>query len=132
MTEVSRKKEPLAYRMAPRTLAEFFGQRQLLGEGKMLRRMILADQLSSIILFGPPGSGKSSLARVIANGTERSFKRLNAVTSGIADIRRVIEDAGNPLLTPEGKVLLFIDEIHRFNKASKMLSCPVWKMGRSF
>lgn len=124
MTEVSRKKEPLAYRMAPRTLAEFFGQRQLLGEGKMLRRMILADQLSSIILFGPPGSGKSSLARVIANGTERSFKRLNAVTSGNADIRRVIEDAGNPLLTPEGKVLLFIDEIHRFNKAQQDALLP--------
>ena len=118
------KKEPLAYRMAPMTLAEFYGQRHILAEGKMLRRMIESDQLSSIILFGPPGTGKTSLARIIAETTARSFKSLNAVTSGVADIKRIISDCDNPILCPEGKVLLFIDEIHRFNKAQQDALLP--------
>ena len=116
--------EPLAYRMAPRTLAEFFGQRHLMDEGKMLRRLIMSDRLSSLILFGPPGSGKTSLARVIAASTHRSFRTINAVTAGIADIKAVIQDSQNLLLCPEGSVVLFIDEIHRFNKAQQDALLP--------
>lgn len=124
MTRPANFKEPLAYRMAPKTLAEFFGQRHILAEGKMLRRMITADQLSSIILFGPPGTGKTSLAKVIAEGTRRAFRRLNAVTSGVADIKQVISDSRNPILCPEGSTILFIDEIHRFNKAQQDALLP--------
>ncbi len=117
-------KQPLAYRMAPRTLQEYTGQEHMLGPGKMLRRMIEADRLSSIILFGPPGTGKTSLARVIANTTQASFVMLNAVTSGVADIKRVIADSQNPILTPTGRTVLFVDEIHRFNKAQQDALLP--------
>ena len=86
MPEGSQKTEPLAYRMAPRTLAEYIGQRHILGPGKMLRRMIESDQMSSIILFGPPGSGKTSLARVIAQNSKRPFYKINAVTSGVGAV----------------------------------------------
>ena len=88
------RRSPLAYRMAPMTLSDFVGQRHILSEGKLLWRMIQADRLSSIILFGPPGTGKTSIARVIANSTEAPFSQLNAVTSGVADIKRVIADTG--------------------------------------
>ncbi|HHX37520.1 MAG TPA: replication-associated recombination protein A [Clostridiaceae bacterium] len=119
-----RVKEPLAWRMAPRNLSEFIGQSHILGDGKLLRRMIEVDQLSSIILFGPPGTGKTSLAKVIAATTESTFKQLNAVTAGVKDIKLVIEDAQNPLLTPSGRAVLFIDEIHRFNKAQQDALLP--------
>lgn len=125
----SQKQEPLAYRMAPRTLAEYIGQRHILGEGKMLRRMIESDQMSSIILFGPPGSGKTSLARVIAQNSERPFYRINAVTSGVADIKAVIADSRNPFICPEGKAIAFIDEIHRFNKAQQDALLPAVEEG---
>jgi putative ATPase len=125
----SRAREPLAYRMAPRTLAEFVGQEHILGPGKMLRRMIEADRLSSIMLFGPPGTGKTSLARVIAHTTQASFVMMNAVTAGIADIKRVIADSKNPLLTPSGRTVLFIDEIHRFNKAQQDALLPAVEDG---
>ena len=82
--------EPLAYRMCPRTIEEFVGQKHIIGKGKLLYRMIKADRISSIILYGPPGTGKTSLARVIANSTSSDFKKINAVTSGIADIRKVV------------------------------------------
>ncbi len=118
------RREPLAYRMAPRNLDEIWGQEHILAKGRLLRRMIEADRLSSIILFGPPGTGKTSLARVIAQTTKYSFIKLNAVTSGIADIKRVVEDAKNPILTPEGRAVLFIDEIHRFNKAQQDALLP--------
>ena len=121
---VARSSEPLAYRMAPQTLDEFVGQEHILGEGKRLRRMIEADRLSSIILWGPPGTGKTSLARIIAHQTSAQFTRINAVTSGIKDIRRVIEDTQNRLLNPEGKTVLFIDEIHRFNKSQQDALLP--------
>jgi putative ATPase len=103
---------------------EYIGQEHMLGPGKMLRRMIEADRLSSIILFGPPGTGKTSLARVIAETTQASFVLLNAVTSGVADIKRVINDSQNPLLTPSGRTVLFVDEIHRFNKAQQDALLP--------
>ena len=117
-------RQPLAYRMAPRTLQEYVGQEHMLGKGKMLRRMIEADRLSSIILFGPPGTGKTSLARVIAQTTQANFVLLNAVTSGVADIKRVIADSQNPILTPTGRTVLFVDEIHRFNKAQQDALLP--------
>ncbi len=116
--------KPLAYRMSPRTLDEFVGQEHILGPNKLLRRMILADRLSSIILYGPPGTGKTSLARVIAARTESNFTRINAVTAGIADIKRVISDTQNPILTPSGRTVLFIDEIHRFNKSQQDALLP--------
>lgn len=117
-------REPLAYRMAPRSLEEYVGQEHILGPGKMLRRMIEADRLSSIILFGPPGTGKTSLARVIAARTDIGFKRLNAVTSGVKDIKLIQKDTVNPLLNPSGRTVLFIDEIHRFNKAQQDALLP--------
>jgi len=86
------KKEPLAYRMRPRTLEEFYGQEEIVGEGKLLNRMIKADRISSIILYGPPGTGKTSLARIIANSTKANFEKLNAVTAGVADIKRIVSD----------------------------------------
>lgn len=118
------RSQPLAYRMAPRSLTEYIGQEHILSPGKMLRRMIEADRLSSIILFGPPGTGKTALARVIAQTTRASFVMLNAVTSGVADIKRVIADSQNPILTPSGRMVLFIDEIHRFNKAQQDALLP--------
>ncbi len=118
------KPQPLAYRMAPRTLDEFIGQEHILGPGKMLRRMVEADRMSSIILFGPPGTGKTSLARVIANTTQVGFHKLNAVTAGVADIKRIISDTQNPILNPSGRTLLFVDEIHRFNKAQQDALLP--------
>lgn len=118
------KKEPLAFRMAPRSLSEYIGQEHILGEGKMLRRMIEADRLSSIILFGPPGTGKTALARLIAHTTSAKFERINAVTAGVSDIKRIVEDAKNPIMTPNGKVVLFVDEIHRFNKMQQDALLP--------
>jgi len=95
------KKEPLAYRMRPRTLEEFYGQEEIVGEGKLLNRMIKADRISSIILYGPPGTGKTSLARIIANSTKANFEKLNAVTAGVADIKRIVSDTQNPILNPK-------------------------------
>lgn len=124
MDDIPDHSKPLAYRMSPRTLEEYVGQEHILGPDKMLRRMILADRLSSIILFGPPGTGKTALARVIAARTHAGFTRLNAVTAGVADIKRVIADTQNPFLNPSGKTVLFVDEIHRFNKAQQDALLP--------
>ena len=116
--------KPLAYRMSPQTLDDYAGQEHIIGKGKMLRRMIEADRLSSIILFGPPGVGKTALARVVANTTSSRFEQLNAVTAGVADIKKVVSDASNPLLSEGRKTVLFIDEIHRFNKLQQDALLP--------
>lgn len=126
---MDRKKEPLAYRMCPRTIDEFVGQEHIIGKGKLLYRMIKADRISSIILYGPPGTGKTSLARVIAATTRASFEKLNAVTAGVADIKRIISDTQNPMFNQTGRTVLFIDEIHRFNKAQQDALLPYVENG---
>ena len=120
---------PLAYRMCPKTIDEYVGQEHILSKDKMLYRLIKADRLSSIILFGPPGCGKTSLARVIANTTKIKFEKINAVSAGVADIKRVVDDAKNLLLNPSGKAVLFIDEIHRFNKLQQDALLPYVENG---
>lgn len=121
--------QPLAYRMMPQTLEEYVGQEHILGKDKILYRTIKADRLSSIILWGPPGCGKTSLAKVISNTTKYKFIKLNAVTSGVADIKNAIVDAQNLLLNPSGKCILFIDEIHRFNKLQQDALLPYVEKG---
>lgn len=121
--------QPLAYRMMPKTLDEYVGQEDILGKDKILYRTIKADRLSSIILWGPPGCGKTSLARVISNTTKYKFIKLNAVTSGVGDIKNAIEEAQNTLLNPSGKCILFIDEIHRFNKLQQDALLPYVENG---
>ncbi len=121
---MSVQKEPLAYRMCPRNLDEFVGQEHIIGPNKLLNRMIKADRISSIILYGPPGTGKTSIARIIANTTKASFYKLNAVTAGVKDIKQVVGDTKNTFLNPHGKSVLFVDEIHRFNKAQQDALLP--------
>lgn len=121
--------QPLAYRMAPRTLDEYVGQEHILGKGKMLRRMIEGDLLSSIILFGPPGIGKTALARLVANTTNSNFVKINAVSAGVGDIKSIVSDARNPLLSSNKKTVLFIDEIHRFNKLQQDQLLPYLEDG---
>lgn len=124
MNNLDAAKEPLAYRMAPRDLDEYVGQEHIIGKGKMLRRMIEADRITSIILFGPPGVGKTALAKVIAHKTSSRFERLNAVTAGVSDIKQIIADAQNPILNEGRRTVLFIDEIHRFNKLQQDALLP--------
>lgn len=121
--------EPLAYRMMPKTLEDYVGQEHILGKDKILYRTIKADRLSSIILWGPPGCGKTSLARVISNTTKYKFVKLNAVTAGVGDIKNAIEEARNTFLNPSGKCILFIDEIHRFNKLQQDALLPYVEKG---
>lgn len=121
--------EPLAYRMSPKTLDDYVGQEKILGKDKILYRTIQADRLSSIILWGPPGCGKTSLARVISNTTKYKFTKLNAVTAGVGDIKNAIEEAKNPFLNPSGRCILFIDEIHRFNKLQQDALLPFVENG---
>lgn len=121
--------EPLAFRMRPKTLEDYVGQEHILGKDKILYRTIKADRLSSIILFGPPGCGKTSLARVISETTKYKFYKINAVTSGVADIKRVVEETKNFMINPSGKSILFIDEIHRFNKLQQDALLPFVESG---
>ena len=123
------EKEPLAFRMRPKTLEEYVGQEHVIGPGKLLYRTIKADRLSSIILFGPPGCGKTSLAKVISETTKYKFYKINAVTSGVADIKRVVEETRNYMMNPTGKSILFIDEIHRFNKLQQDALLPYVENG---
>jgi putative ATPase len=115
---------PLATRMRPTTLDEFVGQQHILAPGKLLWRAIQADRISSIILYGPTGTGKTTLATVIANATKSRFERLSGVESNVADIRRVIAGAANRLANTGQRTILFIDEIHRFNKAQQDVLLP--------
>jgi putative ATPase len=116
---------PLAARMRPRSLEEYVGQQHILGPGKLLRRAIESDRLSSIILYGPPGIGKTSLAQIIASTTESHFERLSGVESSVADIRRVAAAAALRRRTNSSRrTILFIDEIHRFNKAQQDVLLP--------
>ena len=128
--ERQRKKEaPLADRMRPKTLDEFVGQEEILGPGKPLRRAIEADRLGSMILFGPPGTGKTSLALLIARYTQARFERLNAVTAGVAEVRKLIQEAEERLALYGQKTVVFLDEIHRFNKAQQDALLPAVEDG---
>ena len=115
---------PLAARMRPRTLEEFAGQEHLLGPGHMLERAIRADQVPSMVLWGPPGSGKTTLGRLIAGLTESHFIALSAVTSGVADLRNGVEEARETRATLDKGTILFVDEVHRFNKAQQDAILP--------
>lgn len=128
--ESQRQKEaPLAARMRPRTLEEFLGQSEVVGEGRLLRRSIQADRLSSMIFYGPPGTGKTTLAMIVAGNTRSHFESLNAVTSGVPDIRRVIAEAKERYALQQKRTVLFIDEIHRFNKAQQDALLPAVEDG---
>ena len=119
-----RKEAPLADRMRPRTIEEFVGQSHILAPGRLLRRAIQADQLTSLIFYGPPGTGKTTLARIIANTTQAEFLSINAVLSGIADIRKCIETAKKVRSEQQRRAVLFVDEVHRFNKAQQDALLP--------
>ena len=120
--------EPLAARLRPRDLDEFVGQKHLLGEGKILRRLIEGDNIGSMIFWGPPGVGKTTLARIIAHRTKARFVDFSAVTSGIKEIKQVMEDAEKGRRFGE-KTILFVDEIHRFNKAQQDAFLPFVEKG---
>jgi putative ATPase len=118
------KEAPLAARMRPRSFEEFMGQEHIVGQGRVLRKTIEADQLMSIIFWGPPGSGKTTLARIIASITKSHFSPISAVTAGVADLRRIIEEARERQGMYAQRTILFIDEIHRFNKAQQDVVLP--------
>ncbi|MFL5803093.1 MAG: replication-associated recombination protein A [Roseiflexaceae bacterium] len=118
------RQAPLAARMRPRSLDEFVGQEQIVGHGRLLRRAIASDTLFSIVLWGPPGSGKTTLARIIAETTNAYFEPLSAVSAGVADLRRVVKEAQDRLGMFDQRTVMFIDEIHRFNKAQQDAVLP--------
>ena len=125
MQERMTQEAPLAARLRPRTLDEVVGQEHIIGSGKLLRRAIETDRLfSSIILFGPPGTGKTTLARVIANHTQAQFESISAVLAGVAELRRVITDATERRKLHHRRTILFIDEVHRWNKAQQDALLP--------
>ena len=121
--------QPLAHRVRPKTLEDFIGQEEILGKDKILYRTIKADRLSSLILWGPTGCGKTSIAKVISNTTKYKFIQLNAVTAGVSDIKNAVEESKNAFLNPTGKCILFIDEIHRFNKLQQDALLPFVENG---
>jgi putative ATPase len=127
--ENQKNNEPLAERMKPKTIDDFVGQSDILSEGKLLYRLIKSDRINSIIFHGPPGTGKTSLARIIANNTKSNFETLNAVTSGVKDLRNVFKIAEDNLAMYNKKTILFIDEIHRFNKSQQDALLPYVENG---
>jgi putative ATPase len=122
--EQKRREAPLAARMRPGALHEFVGQEHLVGQGRVLRKAIEAGQVPSLILWGPPGSGKTTLAYVMANSTQAHFSPVSAVNAGVADLRRIIDEAKERYKLYQQRTILFIDEIHRFNKAQQDAVLP--------
>ncbi|MGA2286678.1 MAG: replication-associated recombination protein A, partial [Dehalococcoidia bacterium] len=120
----SEREAPLAARMRPRTFDEFVGQEHLVGEDRLLRRLIESDQVPSMIFWGPPGSGKTTLARIIAAQTKSHFEPISAVTAGVGDLRRIVAEARDRHALYGQRSILFIDEIHRFNKAQQDVILP--------
>ncbi|NLX61680.1 MAG: replication-associated recombination protein A [Tissierellia bacterium] len=123
------KEAPLADRMRPKSLDEFVGQSHILEKGKILWRLIKADRINSMILYGPPGVGKTTLAAIIANSTHKDFQKLSAVTSGVKEVREIIKAAEENLKVYNKRTILFIDEIHRFNKAQQDALLPYVERG---
>jgi putative ATPase len=124
LAEYRKAEAPLAYRMAPRTIDEIVGQKQIIGPGELLRRLIETDKVTSVILYGPPGIGKTALARVIANSTKGHFEWLNASVAKVDDIRKVSLEAKERIKHHRAKTILFLDEIHRFNKLQQDALLP--------
>ena len=129
MEDKLKKSAPLADRLRPQSLDDFVGQDHVLGEGKFLRRAIKADRINSMIFFGPPGTGKTTLAMIIANQTRMRFEKLSAVTAGVKDIREVVARAEESLKMTGKKTILFVDEIHRFNKSQQDALLPFVERG---
>lgn len=122
--------EPLARRMRPRNFDEFIGQQEAVGRGHFLRRMIEMDQIPSLIFYGPPGTGKTTLAQMIAAMTDSAFEKLNAVSAGISDLRRIVKEADEARRYYQRRTIVFIDEIHRFNKSQQDVLLPYVEDGR--
>ena len=116
--------------MRPRTLEEFAGQEHFLGQGKLLRRLLQADRLGSEIFYGPPGSGKTALAHVIAQHTQCKFQQINAVAAGVKEVREILEEARAELANGGRRTILFVDELHRFNRAQQDVLLPDVEEGR--
>lgn len=121
--------EPLAEKFRPKTLEEFVGQGHIVGQGKLLNRLISADRITSMIFYGPPGTGKTTLASIIANTTSDNFVKLSAVSAGVKDIKSIISVAESDLKLYQKKTILFVDEIHRFNKAQQDVLLPFVEKG---
>ncbi len=125
-----RKAQPLAARMRPRTVEEFVGQEHFFGPGKLLRRLLQADRLGSLIFYGPPGTGKTALAHVIAGHTHCHFRQINAVSAGIKELREILAEARTELEDTGRRTILFVDELHRFNRSQQDVLLPDVEEGR--